>query len=163
MKILVTGGAGFIGSNFIHYMFEKYSNYQIVNLDKLTYAGNLENLKDVEENPNYKFVRGDIADPELVNNLIEEEKPDAIVNFAAESHVDRSILEPDAFINTNVVGTHNLLKAAFGNGKIRFHHVSTDEVFGSLGPNDPAFNESTPYDPHSPYSASKAASDHLVR
>jgi dTDP-glucose 4,6-dehydratase len=163
MKILVTGGAGFIGSNFTHYILEKHPDYEIINLDKLTYAGNLENLKDVEGNPNYKFAKGDIADPELVNYLVKVEKPDVIVNFAAESHVDRSILEPDAFINTNILGTHNLLKVALANNKIRFHHVSTDEVFGSLGPNDPAFNESAPYDPRSPYSASKAASDHLAR
>lgn len=163
MKILVTGGAGFIGSNFIHYILEKYPDYKIVNLDKLTYAGNLENLKDIESNPNYKFVWGDIAGQAFVDKIIKEEKPDVIVHFAAESHVDRSILEPDAFIQTNIVGTHNLLRAALANGKLRFHHVSTDEVFGSLGPNDPAFNEKTPYDPRSPYSASKAASDHLAR
>lgn len=162
-NILVTGGAGFIGSNFIHYMLEKYSDYKIVNLDLLTYAGNLENLKDIENNSNYKFVKGDIADSELVDKIIKENAIDTIINFAAESHVDRSILEPDAFINTNVIGTHNLLKVAWANDKIRFHHVSTDEVFGSLGPDDPKFNESTPYDPRSPYSASKAASDHLVR
>ncbi|HLN19416.1 MAG TPA: dTDP-glucose 4,6-dehydratase, partial [Patescibacteria group bacterium] len=119
--------------------------------------------KSLEENPNYHFVHGDIADIELVNNILKDDSIDVIVNFAAESHVDRSILEPDAFINTNIIGTHNLLKAALANGKIRFHHVSTDEVFGSLGPSEPAFSETTPYDPRSPYSASKAASDHLVR
>ena len=163
MNILVTGGAGFIGSNFIRYMLEKYPDYKIINLDLLTYAGNLENLKDIENNPNYKFIKGDITDMPLVDNLIKNNSIDLIVNFAAESHVDRSILEPDSFINTNIIGTHNLLKVALANGKIRFHHVSTDEVFGSLEPDDPGFNEHTPYDPRSPYSASKAASDHLAR
>ncbi|MCX6762513.1 MAG: dTDP-glucose 4,6-dehydratase [Candidatus Moranbacteria bacterium] len=161
MKILVTGGAGFIGSNFIKYILEKHPDYEIVNLDLLTYAGNLENLKDIETNKNYKFVRGNIADKELVNNLVKD--VDMIVNFAAESHVDRSILDSSDFIQTNIVGTHNLLEAAKGNGLKRFHHISTDEVFGHLGPNDPAFDESTSYAPRSPYSASKAASDHLVR
>lgn len=161
MKVLVTGGAGFIGSNFIHYILKKYPDYRIVNLDDLTYAGNLENLKDVEENPNYKFFKGDISDEKLISEILEKEKIDLIVNFAAESHVDRSVLGPDAFVQTNVVGTHNLLKCARRNN-IRFHHVSTDEVYGSLGPDDPGFNEKTPYDPRSPYSASKAASDHLV-
>ncbi len=161
MKILVTGGAGFIGSNFIHYILKKYPDYKIVNLDLLTYAGNLENLKGAEKNPNYKFVKGDIADKKLVDELIKD--VDVAVNFAAESHVDRSILDSAAFIHTNVVGTHNLLEAAKSNGLKRFHHVSTDEVFGHLGPDDPPFNEKTPYAPRSPYSASKAASDHLVR
>ncbi|HUD08652.1 MAG TPA: dTDP-glucose 4,6-dehydratase [Candidatus Saccharimonadales bacterium] len=161
MKLLVTGGAGFIGSNFVRYIFNKYPDYKIVNLDLLTYAGNLENLKDVETNPNYKFIKGDIADKELVNNLVKD--CDVIVNFAAESHVDRSILDSSDFIRTNIVGTHNLLEAAKNNGLKRFHHISTDEVFGHLGPNDPAFDENTPYAPRSPYSASKAASDHLVR
>jgi len=161
MKLLVTGGAGFIGSNFIHYILKKYPDYKIVNLDLLTYAGNLENLKDIEGNPNYKFVKGDIADAKLVNELVKE--VDMIINFAAESHVDRSILNSTSFIHTNVIGTHTLLEAAKNNGNKRFHHVSTDEVFGSLGSDDPAFNEKTPYDPRSPYSASKAASDHLVR
>ncbi len=160
-KILVTGGAGFIGSNFIRYILKKYPEHEIVNLDLLTYAGNLENLKDIEGNKNYKFVKGDIADKKLVNNLVKD--CDAIVNFAAESHVDRSILDSSDFIRTNIVGTHNLLEAAKNNGLKRFHHISTDEVFGHLGPNDPAFNENTPYAPRSPYSASKAASDHLVR
>jgi dTDP-glucose 4,6-dehydratase len=163
MKILVTGGAGFIGSNFIRYILKKYLEYKIVNFDLLTYAGNLENLKDIENNSNYKFIKGDIRDYNLVNETIKNEKIDLIVHFAAESHVDRSILEPDAFVTTNVVGTHNLLKTAKENGGVRFHHVSTDEVFGSLGADDLAFCESTPYDPKSPYSASKAASDHLVR
>jgi len=160
-KILVTGGAGFIGSNFIRYILKKYPEHEIVNLDLLTYAGNLENLKDIEGNKNYKFVKGDIADKKLVNNLVKD--CDAIVNFAAESHVDRSILDSSDFIRTNIVGTHNLLEAAKNNGLKRFHHISTDEVFGHLGPNDTAFNENTPYAPRSPYSASKAASDHLVR
>jgi len=161
MKLLVTGGAGFIGSNFIHYWFRKYPEDKIVNLDALTYAGNLENLKDIESNPNYKFVKGDICDKELVNGLVKD--VDTIVNFAAESHVDRSILDAENFVRTNVLGTYNLLEAAKNNGNKRFHHISTDEVFGHLGPNDPAFNELTPYAPRSPYSASKAASDHLVR
>jgi dTDP-glucose 4,6-dehydratase len=162
MKILITGGAGFIGSNFIHYWTRKYPTDTIVNLDKLTYAGNLENLRAVEKLPNYKFIQGDIADEKLVEKLFSEEQFDLVVHFAAESHVDRSILDPDAFIQTNIVGTHNLLRAAL-KSKTRFHHVSTDEVFGSLQKTDPAFNEKTPYDPRSPYSASKAASDHLVR
>lgn len=161
MRLLVTGGAGFIGSNFIHYILKTRPDYQIVNLDLLTYAGNLENLKSLENNPNYKFVKGDIVDKELVNNLVKD--VDAVVHFAAESHVDRSILDSEAFIKTNVIGTHTLLEAAKNNGGKRFHHVSTDEVFGSLGSDDPAFNENTPYDPRSPYSASKASSDHLVR
>lgn len=161
MKLLITGGAGFIGSNFIRYLLNKYPGYQIVNLDLLTYAGNKENLKDLEKQKNYKFVKGDIADKKLVNKIIKN--VDTVVHFAAESHVDRSIADSAAFIHTNVVGTHNLLEAAKNNGNIRFHHVSTDEVFGTLGPNDPVFNESTPYDPRSPYSASKAAADHLVR
>jgi len=161
MKLLVTGGAGFIGSNFIRYIFKKRPDHEIVNLDLLTYAGNLENLKDIENNKNYKFIKGDIADKELVNSLVKD--CDAIVNFAAESHVDRSILDSSDFIRTNIVGTHNLLEAAKNNRLKRFHHISTDEVFGHLGPNDPAFNENTPYAPRSPYSASKAASDHLVR
>jgi len=160
MKLLVTGGAGFIGSNFVRYILKKYPDYQIINLDLLTYAGNLENLKDIEKNPNYKFVKGDIADKKLVDELVKD--VDVIVNFAAESHVDRSIMDSTAFIHTNVVGTHNLLEAAKNNGLKRFHHVSTDEVYGHLGPNDPPFNEKTPYAPRSPYSASKAAADHLV-
>jgi len=161
MKLLVTGGAGFIGSNFIHYILKKYPDYQIVNLDLLTYAGNLENLKEAEKNPNYKFVKGDIVDKELVNSLVKD--VDLIVHFAAESHVDRSILDASTFIHTNILGTHVLLEAAKNNGNVRFHHVSTDEVFGSLKPQDPAFSEITAYDPRSPYSASKAASDHLAR
>ena len=161
MKIIVTGGAGFIGSNFVRYILKKYPDYKIANLDLLTYAGNLENLKDFEGNPNYKFVKGDIAEKDLANDLIKD--VDIIVNFAAESHVDRSILDSAAFIHTNILGTHNLLEAAKNNGLKRFHHVSTDEVFGSLEKDVPAFNEKTPYDPRSPYSASKASADHLVR
>ncbi|KKU91496.1 MAG: dTDP-glucose 4,6-dehydratase [Candidatus Jorgensenbacteria bacterium GW2011_GWA1_48_11] len=159
--ILVTGGAGFIGSNFIHYVLKKYPDYRIINLDALTYAGNLENLKDIEGEPRYKFVKGDIGDKDLVDGLVRE--AGAIVHFAAESHVDRSIADPQNFIHTNIVGTYTLLEAARNNGRKRFHHISTDEVFGSLGPDDPKFNEKMPYDPRSPYSASKAASDHMVR
>ena len=162
MKILITGGCGFIGSNFILYMLKKYVDYQIVNLDSLTYAGNLENLKDLESNPNYKFVEGDICDDKLVNDLVKN--TDLIVHFAAESHVDRSIENPEAFIKTNVIGTYTLLEAAKNNGLKRFHHISTDEVFGSLElDSNSKFNEATPYDPRSPYSSSKASSDHLVR
>lgn len=161
MKIFVTGGAGFIGTNFIYYMAKKHPMYKIVNLDALTYAGNLENLKAMEGHANYEFVNGDVCDRELVNSLAKD--ADAIIHFAAESHVDRSIMDSGAFVRTNVIGTQNLLEAARSNGNIRFHHISTDEVFGDLGPNDKPFNEDTPYNPHSPYSASKAASDHLVR
>ena len=161
MRLLVTGGAGFIGSNFIHYWLDKHPDDKIINLDVLTYAGNLENLKTIEDNPNYEFIKGDICDAGLVDNLVK--KIDLIVHFAAESHVDRSILGSKDFIKTNVEGTRVLLDAAKNNGGVRFHHVSTDEVFGELGHNDPPFNEETPYDPRSPYSASKAASDHLVR
>lgn len=162
MKLLVTGGSGFIGSNFILYWMEKYPEDEIINLDLLTYAGNPDNLKDVEENKNYQFVRGDICDEKLVETLCEE-KPDIIVHFAAESHVDRSIEDPSAFIRTNVLGTEVLLRMAKKHD-IRFHHVSTDEVFGSLSlETEEKFKETTPYDPRSPYSASKASSDHLVR
>ena len=163
MRILVTGGAGFIGSNFIRYMLEKYSDCEIINLDFLTYAGNLENLRDIEGNSRYGFIKGDIRDENMVDRIIKNGDIGLIVHFAAESHVDRSILDPEVFITTNIIGTHNLLKAARIHGGIRFHHVSTDEVFGSLRENDPAFSETTLYDPRSPYSASKAASDHLVR
>lgn len=161
MKLLVTGGAGFIGSNFIHYWLAKYPNDSIINLDLLTYAGNLENLTDIETNPNYKFVQGDVCDVELVNSLVKD--VDVIVHFAAESHVDRSILNSADFIRTNVEGTRVLLEAAKNNGNKRFHHISTDEVFGALSFDSPKFCETTPYDPRSPYSASKASSDHLVR
>ncbi|MBI5356763.1 dTDP-glucose 4,6-dehydratase [Candidatus Collierbacteria bacterium] len=162
MKLLVTGGAGFIGTNFIKYWLEKYPADDIVNFDKLTYAGNLENLKDVEDNPHYKFIKGDVVDPDDVRIAIQE--VDTIVHFAAESHVDRSILSPAAFIKSNVLGTQVLLDAAIENKIKRFHHISTDEVFGSLNLDSKSkFDENTPYDPHSPYSASKAGSDHLVR
>ncbi len=160
MKLLITGGCGFIGSNFILYMLKKYPNYEIINLDKLTYAGNLENLKNVENDSNYKFIHGDICDKELVNHLMKQ--VDAVVHFAAESHVDRSILNSDIFIKTNVLGTQILLDAALRNGNKRIHHISTDEVFGSLG-KEGKFSEKSPYNPHSPYSASKAAADHLAR
>ncbi len=160
MKLLITGGAGFIGSNFIHYWMKKYPNDKIVNLDVLTYAGNLENLRDLESNANYKFVHGDICDATLVNDLAKD--INLIIHFAAESHVDRSIADSQDFIRTNVEGTQVLLNAA-KNNNIRFHYVSTAEVFGSLNFKDKPFNEKTPYDPRSPYSASKAAADHLVR
>jgi len=164
MKILITGGAGFIGSDFIRYILKKYPNYKVVNYDNLTYAGNLDNLRDVELNQNYRFVKGDIADSKRVNEVIKAFGITHIVNFAAESHVDRSILGPQVFINTNIVGTQVLLDAALKHGIKHFHHVSTDEVFGSLPLNsEEKFNENTRYDPRSPYSASKAASDHLVR
>ena len=162
MKYLITGGAGFIGSNFIHYLFAKYPDAEVINLDKLTYAGNLDNLKEIENDPRYKFVKGDIADPKVVYDLVGE--ADVIVNFAAESHVDRSILNSEEFIRTNIVGTHVLLEAARKwNGK-RFHHISTDEVYGAI-PIDSKekWTEGSPYHPRSPYSASKAGSDHLVR
>ncbi len=161
MKYLVTGGAGFIGSNFIHYIFGKYPDAEIVNLDKLTYAGNLDNLKGLENNPKYKFVKGDIVDPKIVDEVVPA--TDVIVHFAAETHVDRSITGPAEFVKTNVLGTQVLLDAALKYKK-RFHHISTDEVFGDLPLNTKdKFKESTPYNPSSPYSASKAAADHLVR
>lgn len=162
MKLLVTGGAGFIGSNFILYWLNKYPNDRVVNLDKLTYAGNLENLKSIEKHPNYEFVQGDICDRKLTLDLTKD--TDVIVHFAAESHVDRSILDPGPFVKTNVEGTYMLLEAARLNKVPRFHHISTDEVFGALPLNtDEKFNDTTPYNPRSPYSASKASSDHLVR
>lgn len=162
MKLLVTGGAGFIGSNFILYWLKKYPQDKIINLDILTYAGNLENLKAVEKNPNYKFIKGDICNITLVNSLTKQ--VDTIVHFAAESHVDRSIMNPAPFIKTNIEGTYVLLESALKNKVKRFHHISTDEVFGALplGTTD-KFNEKSNYNPRSPYSASKAASDHLVR
>jgi dTDP-glucose 4,6-dehydratase len=167
-RLLVTGGAGFIGSNFIRYWLARHPGDRIVNLDLLTYAGNLENLADIEAAPEYRFVQGDIGDQALVESLLAEERIDTLVNFAAESHVDRSILGPDAFIATNIMGTFALLEAAkkvWGDDtrERRFLHVSTDEVYGSLGPDDPPFDERHRYAPNSPYSASKAASDHLVR
>ena len=164
-KILVTGGAGFIGSNFIHYMINKYNDYNIVNLDLLTYAGNLESLKDVEKKRNYKFIQGDIADRKFVFDLFSKEKFDIVINFAAESHVDKSVLEPDIFIKTNVVGTQVLLDAAKKYGVKRYHQISTDEVYGDL-PLDRAdllFTEETPINPSSPYSASKASADMIVQ
>lgn len=161
MNILVTGGAGFIGSNFIRYYLAKHPEDTITNLDALTYAGNLNNLKDVENNPNYTFIHGNILDEALVGELVE--KCDKIVHFAAESHVDRSISGPAAFIETNIKGTFVLLEAA-RKYKKPFHHISTDEVFGSLElGSSQKFSETTPYNPNSPYSASKASSDHLVR
>jgi len=169
-RLLVTGGAGFIGANFVHYWLEKHPGDRIVVLDALTYAGNRASLEAAEGRDEFRFVHGSIGDTPLVEQLLREERLDTIVNFAAESHVDRSIAGPDAFIETNIVGTHSLLKAArrvWMQEKLvphhRFHHVSTDEVYGSLGPDDPPFTENTPYAPNSPYSASKASSDHLVR
>ncbi|HET8553014.1 MAG TPA: dTDP-glucose 4,6-dehydratase, partial [Gammaproteobacteria bacterium] len=169
-RLLVTGGAGFIGTNFVHHWLANYPDDRIVVLDALTYAGSIENLAPLRGNRNFRFVHGNICDEPLVDRLMAEEAIDTIVHFAAESHVDRSIDGPDPFIKTNVVGTHVLLKAAkrawldgHHDGPCRFHHVSTDEVYGTLGFDDPPFTEQTPYAPNSPYSASKAASDHLVR
>ncbi len=162
MKLLVTGGAGFIGSNFIHYWLKEHPADHVVNLDKLTYAGNLENLSTLKDNPNYSFVRGDICDGKVVEETMKG--VDTVVHFAADSHVDRSILDPDPFIKTNIEGTYVLLKAALKQGVKRFHHISTDEVFGSLDlESKEKFTEKTKYDPRSPYSASKAGSDHLVQ
>lgn len=162
MKILVTGGAGFIGSNFINYWLKNHPQDQIVNLDILTYAGNLDNLKDVSNNPNYTFIKGDITNEADVKNAMQD--CEVVVHFAAESHNDRAILEPQIFAKTNVIGTSVLLNQAKLNGIKKFHHISTDEVFGSLDLNDgKKFSESTNYNPRSPYSASKAGSDHLVR
>lgn len=161
LNILVTGGAGFIGSNFVHYMINKYANYNIVNLDLLTYAGNLDNLKDLEGNERHIFVRGDIGNYELVDHLVKTHKIDVIVNFAAESHVDRSITDPGVFIKTNVLGTQNLLDVAKANDIEKYVQVSTDEVYGSLGETG-YFTERTPLAPNSPYSASKAGADMLV-
>jgi len=162
MKLLVTGGAGFIGSNFVRYMVNKYPEYTIVNLDLLTYAGNLENLKDIENAANYKFVRGDIADREFINGLFKEEKFDYVLNFAAESHVDRSITDPGIFVQTNIQGTLALLDAAKTFGVTKYLQVSTDEVYGTLGETG-YFTEETPLAANSPYSASKAGADMLVR
>ena len=167
--LLVTGGAGFIGTNFVYYWLDKYPDDRVIVLDALTYAGNRESLTEAERNPKFEFIHGNIMDQSLVEELLASRNIDTIVHFAAESHVDRSISGPDAFIDTNVVGTHSLLKAAkkiwldSGPKAHRFHHISTDEVYGTLGPDDPAFSETTPYAPNSPYAASKAASDHLVR
>ncbi|MEK4915446.1 dTDP-glucose 4,6-dehydratase [Bacillus sp. FSL E2-8887] len=162
MKLLVTGGAGFIGSNFVRYMVKKYPEYNIVNLDALTYAGNLENLKDIEGLSNYKFVKGDIADRQFINQLFKEEKFDYILNFAAESHVDRSITNPDIFIQTNIQGTQILLDAAKNAEVKKYLQVSTDEVYGTLGETG-YFTEETPLASNSPYSSSKAGADLLVR
>ena len=169
MKVLVTGGSGFIGSNLVRLLVEEKGE-SVINLDKLTYAGNAESLVDLEGNPNYTFEQVDLCDAAALAEIFSEHKPDAVMHLAAESHVDRSIDGPGEFIQTNIVGTYNLLQAALdywrnlpeGNG-FRFLHVSTDEVFGSLAPDAPGFSETTAYDPHSPYSASKAASDHLAR
>jgi dTDP-glucose 4,6-dehydratase len=162
MKLFVTGGAGFIGANFIRYWMEQHPDDQVVNFDLLTYAGNLENLRGLDTSPNYRFVKGDIRS--LQDVLAAMEGADAVVHFAAETHVDRSITDPGNFVSTNVLGTHILLEAALKLQIKRFHHISTDEVFGTLElGSEKKFSEETPYDPHSPYSASKAGSDHLVR
>ena len=162
MKILVTGGAGFIGSNFIHYWLANHPDDEIINLDKLTYAGNLENLKETENHPHYSFIKGDICDANIVDKVMEE--VDMVIHFAAESHVDRSILGPQVFLQTNVIGTQVLLDAAVKHIVKRFHHISTDEVFGSLALEDKArWNENQPHNPRSPYSVSKAAAEQLVR
>ncbi|MEI7899361.1 MAG: dTDP-glucose 4,6-dehydratase [bacterium] len=172
MNYLVTGGAGFIGTNFIRLLLAREPQVSVVNLDALTYAGSLENLRDLPDSARYEFVRGDICDQELVSRLFRHHSVDTVVHFAAETHVDRSIVAPDQFVKTNVFGTFVLLETArrfwleeraLPRETVRFHHISTDEVFGDLGPADPAFNELAPYAPNSPYSASKAASDHLVR
>lgn len=166
-KIIITGGAGFIGSHVVRRFVTQHPEYHIVNLDKLTYAGNLANLRDIENAPNYEFVKGDIVDADFIDQLFATHQPDAVVHLAAESHVDRSITNPLEFVMTNVIGTVNLLNAAkkYWKGRYdstRFYHVSTDEVYGTLG-EDGMFTEETAYDPHSPYSASKASSDHFVR
>jgi dTDP-glucose 4,6-dehydratase len=171
-NILITGGAGFIGSNFIHHLLKVEPTVRIINLDALTYAGSLENIKEFTASPKYVFIRGDIRDRMLVENLLKQYSIDTVVHFAAESHVDRSILGPAPFIDTNIMGTFTLLEAArhiwleerkIPVDDLRFHHVSTDEVYGSLSLQDPAFSENTPYRPNSPYAASKASSDHLAR
>ena len=162
LNLLVTGGAGFIGSNFVHYIIDKYKDYQVVNLDLLTYTGNLDNLKDLEGNPRHTFVRGNIGNFELVDHLVKTHNIDVIVNFAAESHVDRSITDPGVFVKTNVLGTQNLLDVAKANNIKKYVQVSTDEVYGSLGETG-YFTEDTPLAPNSPYSASKAGADMLVR
>ena len=164
-KMLITGGAGFIGSNFIHYILSMYNDYQVINLDKLTYAANLDNLKDIEDNKNYRFIHGDIADQEFIFKLFENEKFDIVINFAAESHVDNSILNPQIFTITNILGTQVLLDACRKYNIKRFHQVSTDEVYGELPLDDKniLFTEKTPLNPSSPYSASKASADMLVK
>lgn len=161
-RLLVTGGAGFIGSNFVRMILAEHSDCFVVNLDKLTYAGNLENLTEYMDHPKHKFIKGDICDGTGVEKIIDEHKIDTIINFAAESHVDRSITGPKVFIETNVAGTLTLLEAARDKRIERFIQISTDEVYGSLGP-DGKFTEQTPLSPNSPYSASKAAADHLVK
>jgi len=172
INLLVTGGAGFIGCNFIRYVLNTYSDINIVNLDKLTYAGSLDNISDYSDDERHKFIKGDIADRSLVDSLLRDNQIDTVVHFAAESHVDKSIKDPGEFIHTNVIGTYTLLEASrhywleeqsLNKHNCRFHHISTDEVYGTLGPDDPAFTEETAYAPNSPYSASKAGSDHLVR
>jgi len=171
-NFLVTGGAGFIGANFIRYLQATQSDIHVLNLDALTYAGSLENLKNLPHPDKYQFIKGDIRNQELLTKLIREYDIDTILHFAAESHVDRSLLGPSAFVQTNIVGTFSILEAArqvwinenkFGQQETRFHHISTDEVYGMLAQDDPAFTEITPYAPNSPYAASKASSDHLVR
>ncbi len=167
-RLLITGGAGFIGSNFVHHWIRNHPEDRVINLDALTYAGNLENLKGIEESANYLFVHGDICDVDFIRQLFADEKIDHVVHFAAESHVDRSIIGPEAFITTNIHGTFNLLETARqawsgSAGNCRFLHVSTDEVYGSLTADAPAFTETSPFAPNSPYAASKASSDHLVR
>lgn len=171
-KVLVTGGAGFIGSNFVRYLLNTEPEVHVIDLDALTYAGSLENLDDLPDPARHEFIKGDICDRSLIDRLLRRYEIDTVVHFAAETHVDRSILGPDQFIQTNVVGTFNLLQAvkhywtevkSLDLDDVRFHHISTDEVFGSLEPGDPPWTEDTPYAPNSPYAASKAASDHLVR
>ena len=171
-SFLITGGAGFIGSNFIRYVQNKAPNLKIFNLDSLTYAGSFQNLQNLSNPKNHHFVKGDICNQDLVESILEEQEINTIVHFAAESHVDRSLQGPDAFIKTNILGTFSLLEAArkvwlgkkdFDRNEVRFHHISTDEVYGSLAPDEPAFKETTPYAPNSPYAATKASSDHLVR
>jgi dTDP-glucose 4,6-dehydratase len=171
-NIMVTGGAGFIGCNYIRYMLNTYSDINIVNIDKLTYAGSMENIADVIDDESHQFIKGDICEQNLVDKILRENEIDTIVHFAAESHVDNSISDPGVFIQTNVIGTYTLLEAARqywleekkrSKDNVRFHHISTDEVYGTLSKDEPAFTEETPYAPNSPYSASKAGSDHLVR
>jgi len=171
MKILITGGAGFIGSNLVRQIIDETS-HQVINLDKLTYAGNLSSLGDCLNHPNHTFIQADLCDPDVINSIFEKHAPDAVMHLAAESHVDRSIDGPGDFINTNILGTYHLLQAALTHyrtlspekqASFRFLHVSTDEVYGSLESDSPGFSETTPYSPHSPYSASKASSDHLAR
>jgi dTDP-glucose 4,6-dehydratase len=171
-KLLITGGSGFIGANFTHYWLQHFPNDSVVVLDKLTYAGNVNNLKDLEQTPQFKFIQGDIGDEKLVSQIFQQFGINIVVNFAAETHVDRSIKNPDVFVATNVLGTYNLLKVAkkiwldnpsFNPQITRFHHISTDEIYGSLALKDPAFTENSLISPNSPYSASKAAADHFVR